>query len=1125
MKKLSKPLVTLLTLLLFGLITPLVMALPGDVYPYNRPGDKDYVNNTNVLERFHPSAGNNQSYKVEANRAQANAMFTTASIAVDGVREAAWDAATPYAIANKFNTTMTAEAPSATAEGTLRLLWDGPVLYILVEVTGDSTQSDSGTPNWTTASYTPNTDGLFVFMDVFNDQWGMETDTQGVFFLGANPALTSVTSFNNGGIPSLGSFFNPNNQDYSTRLKAFKSSGYSAGDGVNYTYEIALQIEGWGDAWDRELTNGTKVGLEVTIFNQGQSFTYWSKTQYFAGREGNSNLPNSERVRNRDWGEVTLAGWDGETPFAYSSWRADENIRFWNSKNNPGGSGNGTAPGNNGDGSLVWTPESKARMIAAMEAYEAIKDSPTVTREEKEAAILEVCEAFAALRWADTRFPDPHDLPEVHTLPNIWKFFDPSKGTNGMVTNAEEWEERKAELLELAQFYEYGYKPRLGVDYNINITANNYAGTGNPSVSAQVVPTNVNYSGGVPVNVTINITLPASVPGGQKAVVAFGGGYTANGIANIAFPNWAFDNRTDNGAWGNPNRTGTFYTLFPYVRNSTAHDSSILIANATAVSVYLDILEMAVAQNSALDARIDPTRAVTKGFSIGGKNAFVAAVFDERVKAVVNGGSGATGPANWRYNAQGQEYDFTGTIFYNPGAEAIVAHGTEGPGNSYRHNRVRETELFRHFMPYGHMYAHVDGSYGYGNYSRLPFDQALLVATLAPDRAIIITTNLNDYNDGSTTDNMSLQIAKAVYRTLGVNGDDFVKFNNGAYRSSGDPHGAASATPEGKYLSDLFYGTSTLSAEEAERLNTDPYALPVSDNRTQSPYDYYWGGYNTITGGKDGINGTDGWYYYEFPAYYYMTTKPSGTTGNGLSYGTEDILVNYGTGHGWSLFFDGSTHGLSKNHQIDAVHINDADDIYLSFFQNKVSVPGLGQVMGHDIIHYSGSGFSFYFDGSDVGLSTVSEKIDGLHILSGSAAPAIFGDSCQAYLLITFFGTGQVLAYGGGTLKFQGEDVLGFCATNTGENTTGFWHMVVDGSAEGMPKNSTFSLAATEDGQVLYLTTKADFHVDSADGSHSMVYIFDRASEKFSGPVFRAPSNGLNRPVEGLHMGNNLPLP
>ncbi len=173
-------------------------------------------------------------------------------------------------------------------------------------------------------------------MDVFNDQWGIETDTQGVFFLGANPALTAVASFVNAGIPSLGSFFDPRHQDHSARLKAFKSSGYREGK-VNYTYELALQIEGWGDAWQHRLANGTQVGLEIAIADQGQSLTWLSRTRRDAGREGNSNLPNAERVRNRDWGVVQLAGWNGRAAFAFSSWPADEDIRFWNSQGNPGG--------------------------------------------------------------------------------------------------------------------------------------------------------------------------------------------------------------------------------------------------------------------------------------------------------------------------------------------------------------------------------------------------------------------------------------------------------------------------------------------------------------------------------------------------------------------------------------------------------------------------------------------------------------------------------------------------------------------------------------------------------------------------------------------------------------------
>lgn len=815
-------------------------------YAYDRPGDRRFVNNTAVLER---NGDNNQSSRLALPSTQMKAQFTSQPVVVDGVHEAAWDLAPSYPVLNRFNADMTAAAPAATAQGTLRMLWDGPVLYLLVEVSGDSTASDSAVPNWSRAAYAPESDGVFVFMDVFNDQWGLETDTQGVFFAGANPALTSTTSFVNAGIPSLGSFFNAAHQDHSPRLKAFRSSGYRPGSGINYTYELALQIGGWGDEWTRRLANGTQVGLEVAIADQGNSLVHLSRTRVDAGREGNSNLPNSERVRNRDWGVVTLAGWNGSASFADSSWCADEAIRFWNSAGNPG--------------DAVWSASTRARMNAAREAYRAL--DPAVAIAKRRAAIREVCAAFAALRWSDEKFPDPHDLPALHTLPDVWKFFDRRKGTRGMVTTAAEWTLRKRELLELAQFYEYGYKPQSGADYNIVLTGNTFDGTGNAVVTARVTPTNVRFAGGVPLDMTVNVTLPASVPSDKPAPISLGGNYIASGIASTAFPNWAADSRSDAGAWGNPNRNGIFYRLFPYVRNSTQADSSILIANATGVSVTLDILQMAVAANPLLRAKLDPSRAVTKGFSIGGKNAFVAALFDERVKIAVNGGSGATGPANWRYNAQGQEYDFTGTPFYNPGAERIVAHGTEGPGNSYRHNRVRETELFRHFMPYGHMYRHEAGSYAYGSYSRLPFDQASLVATLAPDRAILINTNLNDYNDGSMTDNMSLQIAKGVYRTLGVNGDDFVKFNNGNYVSKGDPHGAADTAIEGRYIADFFFGTRTLTAEEAERLNTDPYLLKVAGNRTLSPYDHYWGGFNTITGGRKGVNGKDGWYFYRFP--------------------------------------------------------------------------------------------------------------------------------------------------------------------------------------------------------------------------------------------------------------------
>ncbi len=49
-----------------------------------------------------------------------------------------------------------------------------------------------------------------------------------------------------------------------------------------------------------------------------------------------------------------------------------------------------------------------------------------------------------------------------------------------------------------------------------------------------------------------------------------------------------------------------------------------------------------------------------------------------------------------------------------------------------------------------------------------------------------------------------------------------------------------------------------------DRLNADPYGPKARNGKTQGAQEYYWGGYNTITGGKDGMGGKDGWYYFKF---------------------------------------------------------------------------------------------------------------------------------------------------------------------------------------------------------------------------------------------------------------------
>ena len=279
-------------------------------------------------------------------------------------------------------------------------------------------------------------------------------------------------------------------------------------------------------------------------------------------------------------------------------------------------------------------------------------------------------------------------------------------------------------------------------------------------------------------------------------------------------------------------------------------------------------------------------------------------------------------------------------------------------------------------------------------------------------------------------------------------------------------------------------------------------------------------------------NGTVDMGAYEFGAEpagsgLFVSAVAAGVTGDGLAFGPHDILK--WDGSAWSKWFDGTAAGLASKgiakHHINAFWIPESTepDVVISFTHNRRVVPGIGGfVDGMDLVWWDGSTFSLWFDGQDVGLTNLTqEKIDGLHVLDGGVAPpalaAAAGGSCEAYLLISTQGPGRVPNYDGTTLKFGGEDVLGFCLTQAGANTQGKWIMVLDGSAEGMPRNSTESLVASDDGQTLFLTTRGTFIVDSAAGGHSMVYEYDFATGEFSGPYIDFAAEGLPRKVAGLH--------
>ena len=95
MKRLSESLSFCRSWLLFGVTVSAALAAQRGMYAYDQPGDKNQVNNTGVLERF---THRQQQPKLQNHCGQNSGQrhVTTSPIVVDGVREDAWDRATPY---------------------------------------------------------------------------------------------------------------------------------------------------------------------------------------------------------------------------------------------------------------------------------------------------------------------------------------------------------------------------------------------------------------------------------------------------------------------------------------------------------------------------------------------------------------------------------------------------------------------------------------------------------------------------------------------------------------------------------------------------------------------------------------------------------------------------------------------------------------------------------------------------------------------------------------------------------------------------------------------------------------------------------------------------------------------
>lgn len=257
------------------------------------------------------------------------------------------------------------------------------------------------------------------------------------------------------------------------------------------------------------------------------------------------------------------------------------------------------------------------------------------------------------------------------------------------------------------------------------------------------------------------------------------------------------------------------------------------------------------------------------------------------------------------------------------------------------------------------------------------------------------------------------------------------------------------------------------------------------------------------------------------PDSVYASSSTSGVAG-GVAFDDEDIVTQFRPTGAWSMYFDGSDVGMSGT-DIDAFDLLDDGSMLLSFDSSNFTVPGLGSVQDRDIIKFiptstgstTAGTFEWFFDGSDVGLTTTAEDIDAIDYTDGK-------------LILSTIGSFSVTGASGGD-----EDLLIFSPTSLGANTSGTWALYFDGSDVGLNTSASEDVNGAWLGSTghVYLTTLGLFSVTGVSGDAADIFVcipnslgantscsftmyWDGSANGFSGEVLDAFALILNSGLE-----------
>mgnify|MGYP003377798169 CR=1 FL=1 len=240
---------------------------------------------------------------------------------------------------------------------------------------------------------------------------------------------------------------------------------------------------------------------------------------------------------------------------------------------------------------------------------------------------------------------------------------------------------------------------------------------------------------------------------------------------------------------------------------------------------------------------------------------------------------------------------------------------------------------------------------------------------------------------------------------------------------------------------------------------------------------------------------------------FYLSPGKAGTFG-GVAFAPADI-IKYDPATGWSMHFDGSDVGITKN--VSAFELQSDGSILLSLGVPQ-SVPGVGSVAAHDVLRFAptstglttAGSFQMWVDGSNVGLTTSAERVDAL------------GLSADGRIAISTVGAVTVAGPNGATLKAANEDALAFNRTNA------TWSTFFDStSVIGMgPENVNALWVNAATGEV-YVSFADSFNLGGVKGdARDIVKLTPNGNSYTPSLYWDGSAAGFPVAIDGLEMIN-----